>query len=773
MFIAIALPAQTEMQQLGSHTFDDIVNEVWGYHSNGKEYALVGVQNGFWIIDVTDPENTEELFYWERTINYWCDIKVWDNFAYVVSETPLDGMLIVDLSDLPNSAESIVTDLGGYYHTAHNIFIDENGYLYLAGYSCNDDLISSDNQSGVSIFSLSFPWVPLFKGVYSGGYCHDVYVRNDMMYTSEIYEGRMGIVDITDKANPIQMGTINTPYSFTHSISLSDNSQYAFTADEKTGAYIASYDVTNPNDIIHLDSWRESEENIPHNTHVINDFQVISYYKAGVQIVDSHEPDLMARTEYFTPTTELGFWGVYPYLPSGNILATDRDGILYILKATYKRACYLRGNITNAHTGNTIYAAQVAINQTGINATSGFNGNYGLSQVDEGVFTVNVAAEGYRAKSVEVELESGEVVMKDFELKPAQKLNTSIVLKNAVTGDLIANGQVNIDYFSQNYTVEATNGNVFLEDIFRGFYTITAGAWGYESTQTQQQIVDSEPIIIELQPGYTDEFLFDFNWETFSDCEGNTWEINVEANDVCDNLTGYLACELEDDIQSDFGESFTYFGTSAQFPNNTGINCYAKLKSPVINFSNFNEALVSFAYSTGLSHYGAIDFAGEVRFGIEWGDGEQFFFDSFNYSQFPWKHKYYNLKNLMDEVPDEAYFIVELTSNGIINVAKIQFAIDDFKVREANTVIVGINEAINENGLEILGNPFSESFGLQISKNTQTGIVDIYNANGQLIQSEEFFSNQRYQLGGGWGSGIYYIHLLANSKREISKVVKY
>ena len=61
-FITIALQAQTQMQQLGSHTFDNIINDVWGYHANDKEYALVGVQNGFSIIDVTDPENTEELF---------------------------------------------------------------------------------------------------------------------------------------------------------------------------------------------------------------------------------------------------------------------------------------------------------------------------------------------------------------------------------------------------------------------------------------------------------------------------------------------------------------------------------------------------------------------------------------------------------------------------------------------------------------------------------------------------------------------------------------
>ena len=47
---------------------------------------------------------------------------------------------------------------------------------------------------------------------------------------------------------------------------------------------------------------------------------------------------------YFPASTGFsGAWGVYPFLPSGNILIGDINSGLFILGPTYKRASYLEG----------------------------------------------------------------------------------------------------------------------------------------------------------------------------------------------------------------------------------------------------------------------------------------------------------------------------------------------------------------------------------------------------------------------------------------------
>ncbi len=55
-----------------------------------------------------------------------------------------------------------------------------------------------------------------------------------------------------------------------------------------------------------------------------------AYYRDGVVITDVTNPSVMVKTgEYDTsPLSGSGYngsWGVYPYLPSGNIIASDME----------------------------------------------------------------------------------------------------------------------------------------------------------------------------------------------------------------------------------------------------------------------------------------------------------------------------------------------------------------------------------------------------------------------------------------------------------------
>lgn len=311
------------------------LSDVWGYESCGQEYALVGVNDGFSIVDVTDPTNPTELHFVNGPNTIWRDVKTWNDYAYVVNESGnSNGLLIVDLSGLPGNIQTYTWSTGQYNGSninlsdAHNIFIDENGIAYICG--ADDGLFYLDlNVSPIN---------PPVVGQYTDAYVHDLFVRGDTMWNAEIGQGRVRVLDIADKDNEILLGQITTPHNAAHNVWLSDDNQFMFTTDETSGGCIAAFDVSDPSDMFLVDTYFSSVSNgaIPHNTFVFGNYLVNSYYTDGVTVVDITNPYNMMQVDFYdtSPSSGNGFdgcWGVYPYLPSGNILATDQYEGLFVL----------------------------------------------------------------------------------------------------------------------------------------------------------------------------------------------------------------------------------------------------------------------------------------------------------------------------------------------------------------------------------------------------------------------------------------------------------
>jgi len=63
-------------------------NDSWGWTdpTNGKEYALVGLDNGTAFIDISDPVNVVYLgkLPTHTSPSIWRDIKVYNNYAFIV-----------------------------------------------------------------------------------------------------------------------------------------------------------------------------------------------------------------------------------------------------------------------------------------------------------------------------------------------------------------------------------------------------------------------------------------------------------------------------------------------------------------------------------------------------------------------------------------------------------------------------------------------------------------------------------------------------------------
>lgn len=411
---------------LANDTFPPIrgrLNDIWGYSNGTQEYALIGFEDGVGIVDVTNPNNPNEIFYTSGFYGVWRDLKVWNDHVYITNETA-GGLMIIDMSNLPGSISS--SDIYSYsgstypFTSAHDIFIDENGVAYVMG---ADNGVGGAIMLDLTIDSKN----PVELGRYDDFYLHDGMVRGDTLWGAAILDGFFAVIDVSNKMNPVTLVTHTTPNAFTHNCWVSDNGNTLFTTDERAGAYIGAFDVSDLSNITELDRIQSNPGNdvIPHNTFFINDYIVTSYYNDGVTIHDVSVPNNMVEVGHYDTSplysgnTSNGCWGVYPYLPSGIILASDRENGLFVLGPNYIRGARLEGNVTNILTSAPIDDVDVDILTANVVANTNVIGDYNTGIATPGIYEVVYSKLGFESDTVVVNLSTGSIVVQDVQLEPS------------------------------------------------------------------------------------------------------------------------------------------------------------------------------------------------------------------------------------------------------------------------------------------------------------------------------------------------------------------
>ncbi|MCB0466429.1 MAG: choice-of-anchor B family protein [Aequorivita sp.] len=334
-------------------------NDSWGWTDpqDGKEYAIMGLNNGAAFVDITDPVNPVYLgkLPTHTDSSIWRDIKVYNNYAFIVSEANGHGMQVFDLTRLRNVSnppETFTEDAhyNGFGH-CHNIVINEDsGYAYAVG--------TSTFGGGPHFVNIQDPLNPVGDGGFSGdNYCHDAqvviydgpdadYAGHEILFGSN--EDRVSIVDVTDKNNPI--GISNGFYGsvdYTHQGWLTDDKNYFIIGDELDESTFGFntrtiiFDVSDlDNPVVHFEYESADIEAIDHNGYVLGDEFYLSSYRAGLRVfnISDIENQNMVETKYFDtyPSSNSanfdGAWSVYPYFASGSIVISDIDRGLFIVR---------------------------------------------------------------------------------------------------------------------------------------------------------------------------------------------------------------------------------------------------------------------------------------------------------------------------------------------------------------------------------------------------------------------------------------------------------
>ncbi len=327
-FFGASLLAQTNVELLGQlNPYPNLAyTDIWGYATNGREYALMGVTGGTSIIDVTNPASPVEVDFISGPAAppyEWRDIKTHLNYAYVVTEGTGSGqgLQIIDLSNLPTSA-SLVNTVDTWFSRAHDIFID-NGYAYVVG---------TNDGGGMHILDLSDPVNPTETAYYTtSGYIHDLYVWND---TAVVCAGNTyDLVDVSNKNNP-QFISASTPISGidAHSGWMTEDKRYFFGTEEGNQVDITVWDLQDRTswDLV-VSSWETNSGATVHNLFILGDYAHISYYSDGYVVLDISNPEIPFLVgEYSTSA----LWGCYPYLPSGITIGSDMNNGLYVFQFT-------------------------------------------------------------------------------------------------------------------------------------------------------------------------------------------------------------------------------------------------------------------------------------------------------------------------------------------------------------------------------------------------------------------------------------------------------
>ncbi len=344
-------------------------NDSWGWTDplDGKEYAIMCLNNGTAFIDISDPVNPVYLGKLPTQTNpsTWRDAKVYNDHVFIVSEADNHGMQVFDLTRLRNVNNPPVTFTNDAYYNgfgrAHNIVInEENGFAYAVG--AREPLPGPPQpplifNGGAYVVNIENPTNPFFVSGYSPlGYTHDAqvviysgpdqdYVGKELFIGSNVNE--VIILDVTDKSNVQFISSVAyTNIGYTHQGWLTEDQRYFLLGDERDeidfgfNTRTIVFDFTDLDNPQHHFDYSGPTPAIDHNGYVRGNKFYLSNYTAGLRVIDisNVENGIISEEAFFDTYPEDdgvafdGAWSVYPYFASGNIVISDINRGFFLVK---------------------------------------------------------------------------------------------------------------------------------------------------------------------------------------------------------------------------------------------------------------------------------------------------------------------------------------------------------------------------------------------------------------------------------------------------------
>tara|TARA_B100000963_G_scaffold62313_1_gene50369 strand:+ start:2056 stop:3363 length:1308 start_codon:yes stop_codon:yes gene_type:complete len=337
-------------------------NDNWGWtdYNSKREFVLQGLNDGLAFLDITDPQN---VIFIGKLLSAtdpsdWRDVKIYNNYAFVVSEASNHGLQVFNLNRILDLDEFKVFNedyTANDFGSAHNIAINPStGFAYILG--------SALYEGGPVFYDISVPENPILKGGFSDtSYIHDAqiitykgidqnYFEREILFGSNSDGGETNqliILDVTEKTNPELISKVSYSYGgYTHQGWIDEKHRYFYLGDEldelrygnKTRIIIFDLkDLKNPK--IHFVHEGKTDA-IDHNLYIKSNKLYLSNYTAGLREFDIHniENQEIIEEAFFDTYPESddasfdGVWNSYPFFASGVIAVSDINRGLFLIK---------------------------------------------------------------------------------------------------------------------------------------------------------------------------------------------------------------------------------------------------------------------------------------------------------------------------------------------------------------------------------------------------------------------------------------------------------
>ncbi len=506
-------------------------NDIWGFadRNDGREYALIGLSNGTAVVDITDPSAPREVGTVAGPSSLWRDVHVFQHFdepsnryrayAYVSTEAGGGGVQVIDLSALPTrvSLAYTIRDV----QSAHTLYVNADyadgtalpgttPSLFVAG---SDVVVSGKTGSSVPnrsrgswrAYDLANPAQPVFvhQPVSTGSYMHDgtSAVITDARASQcapghqpceilfDFNEDTLDIWDVTERAAPVRLTKM--PYDgvgYSHSGWYTDGARYLILNDEldeqnNPGARtrFRTFDLANLSNPVVVANYYGPTTDIDHNTYIRGSRGYVAHYRRGLVVLDVNDPLNLREAGFFDSAVLYsaapqfnGAWGTYPYFPSGQIVISDIENGLYVVRdnTVASGKGRLGFGVSHYRAAETAGSLSIPVFRSG-----GASGT--VSVRVQSVDGTAVAGQDYTAIDTVLNWADGErgskhltlPLLDDSDIEPLESLQLQLTVNDGAEADLVSRLRVDvksnesaglIDFASTASTVFENAGTVTL-----------------------------------------------------------------------------------------------------------------------------------------------------------------------------------------------------------------------------------------------------------------------------------------------------------------------
>jgi len=412
------------------------------------------------IINISNPE-APTLVSSYSTLKSLVDVYVSGNYAYVADGS--SGLQIVDISD-----PTALTLVGNYdtLGSALGIHISGN-YAFVA-----------DGSSGLQIINISNPATPTLVGSYKTlGSAWEVNVSGNYAYVVEGSSG-LQIINISDPTMPTLAGSYDTPGT-AFNVYVIGNYAYVADSTDIQDHNLQVIDISNPT----TPSLVYSELTNITDIYVSGSYAYLTARDKWIlplnhylYIVNISNPTSPIIKKYGMSTTGLP---ISVYVQSNYIYVIQENVGLKIFRfdgvqpATYS----ITGKVTDS--GSMALAGVTLTTNSGQTATTDNQGNYTLSNLTAGSYTLTPGKTGYtfNPASLSVNLSSN-VTGQNF-VGTTNAANTYTVSGKVTDSSGAALAGVTLSTNLGQTSVTDNQGNYTLSNLAAGSYTFTPSKIGY------------------------------------------------------------------------------------------------------------------------------------------------------------------------------------------------------------------------------------------------------------------------------------------------------